>query len=248
MLKLGEAGVSALYLGDTKIKKAYLGSELVFEEKKANRLPEGYTEIKYIYPADYRATINTGQSLSTHNIEAVIEYSAVPTGTIAAYNYKIFEARRIFSNRYYYVVQCFTSKQKAASLSTANANTAFSDYYNSVGPKVTPIAGRKYTVKYIYSSSAGGAKVDVDGASAGIASYSTAPSSAGTVILGPGSSSNAAYIRYYSFRIVSSSGNYMVDLAPCIDPSGIVGMYDLRNNLFKGPVSTNYKWLAGPAV
>ncbi len=41
MLKLGETGVSALYLGDAKIKKAYLGSELVFEEKKPSRYGTG---------------------------------------------------------------------------------------------------------------------------------------------------------------------------------------------------------------
>ena len=144
-------------------------------------------------------------------------------------------------------MQVFAYSAKVANLSIANANTAFSDYSNSVGPKVKPVAGQRYTVKYIYSSSTGGAKVDVDGTSSNIASYSTAPSSAGTVILGPGGS-KATYIRYYSFRIVSSSGNYMVDLVPCIDPSGIVGMYDLRNNIFKGPVSASYKWAAGPAV
>ena len=245
MLKLGETGVSALYLGDAKIKKVYLGSELVFEEKKPSRLPAGYTEVEYIYPADYRATLNTGQTLGTYNVETVIAYSSIPGGTLVE-KYKIFEARRVASSRYY-VVQVFAYYAKVANLSIANANTSFSDYSNSVGPKVKPVAGQRYTVKYIYSSSTGGAKVDVDGTSSSIASYSTAPSSAGTVILGPGGS-KATYIRYYSFRIVSSSGNYMVDLVPCIDPSGIVGMYDLRNNIFKGPVSASYKWLAGPAV
>ena len=131
MLKLGETGVSALYLGDAKIKKVYLGSELVFEEKKPSRLPAGYTEVEYIYPADYRATLNTGQTLGTYNVETVIAYSSIPGGT-SVEKYKIFEARRVASSRYY-VVQVFAYYAKVANLSIANANTSFSDYSNNIG-------------------------------------------------------------------------------------------------------------------
>lgn len=48
MLKLGTQDISALYLGETKIKRAYLGESLVFEGSKPSRLPEGYTEVEYI--------------------------------------------------------------------------------------------------------------------------------------------------------------------------------------------------------
>ena len=48
MLKLRTQDISALYLGETKIKRAYLGETLVFEGSKPSRLPEGYTEVEYI--------------------------------------------------------------------------------------------------------------------------------------------------------------------------------------------------------
>ncbi len=49
MLKIGAQDITGLYVGETKIEKAYLGEELVFSaEKKPSRLPEGYTEVEYI--------------------------------------------------------------------------------------------------------------------------------------------------------------------------------------------------------
>lgn len=242
MLKLGETGISALRLGGTEIKKAYLGSDLVFEGEKTSRLPEGYTEVEYIYPADYRATINTKFSLKNYNVEVVIEYASIVNSS-----YKIFDARNVSSGKYY-VVQVSCSKVRPGFLKTANGNTAFSDY-GGVSPAITPETGKKYAITYTHSDEAGGAKIDIDGSSANIESYSTAPSPTGNVILGGGQSSLAMYIRYYSFRIFYGDGSIVFrDLVPCIDPSGAVGMYDLAYRSFYGPASASYKWLAGPAV
>ena len=74
MLKLGETGVSALYLGDAKIKKAYLGSELVFEEKKPSRLPAGYTEVSYLETdMNCRIPLNYAASFSKTRILYEVE-------------------------------------------------------------------------------------------------------------------------------------------------------------------------------
>ena len=57
MLKLGEQSIAALHLGDTKIVKAYLGEEVVFEAQKESLLPDGYTEIEYVaLPDNTRVT------------------------------------------------------------------------------------------------------------------------------------------------------------------------------------------------
>lgn len=62
MLKIGAQDITGMYVGGKKIKKAYLGEDLVFGGKNPSRLPDGYTELEYV---------------STDN------YTVIPTGIIA---------------------------------------------------------------------------------------------------------------------------------------------------------------------
>lgn len=50
MLKLGNQGIKALYVGGQKIAKAYVGEELVYKPpaKPSHNLPAEYTELEYI--------------------------------------------------------------------------------------------------------------------------------------------------------------------------------------------------------
>lgn len=67
MLKLGENGISKLFLGETRILKAYLGNTLVYSEGDApSILPEGYTRLEYIEnPLGNSAYFNTNVVTST---------------------------------------------------------------------------------------------------------------------------------------------------------------------------------------
>ncbi len=90
MLKLGEQSIAALHLGDTKIVKAYLGEEVVFEAQKESLLPDGYTEIEYVaLPDNTRVTnksyvpfINVPALSTAVSIELKMYTPAVSTSNV----------------------------------------------------------------------------------------------------------------------------------------------------------------------
>ena len=72
MLKMGAQNITGLYVGETKIKKAYLGEALIFSAgMNPSRLPEGYTEVKYIQIGE-NFEIDTGIKADFTNMRFVL--------------------------------------------------------------------------------------------------------------------------------------------------------------------------------
>lgn len=220
MIKMGTQGISALRLGTQRIKKAYLGEVLILGTEKApSRLPDGYTEVEYISFTGY-ASIATGVS---------------PSFSAGRY---VFDAEfGIFSQ---------------ASRVIGSASTTGSPVKNFY---ITTYGSAKIIYAYNYGSGTyanvgttrGRLLIDWDFLNGelhfGDTTISTTPVS--------GTTSKPVYFavpttggKMYSAQIYTS-GAIKRDFVPCIDPSDVVGMYDIVNGKFYVPTETAS---AGPAV
>lgn len=88
MSKIGTADIKGIMLGSTEIVKAYLGTDIVYQN--AAPAPEGYEWCEYIENTS-SAYINTGvKAKATHKFEAVVNLSErIVTGIFgAAYTHK----------------------------------------------------------------------------------------------------------------------------------------------------------------
>ncbi len=218
MIKLGDTGVSKLYLGDTAISRAYIGDELVFQEKKG-RLPAGYTEVEYIQNSNTSSYINTNKSINDSDF--TIEISAPQYEFSSITNY-------LFYTRDFYL-----TVYGADLTLRAGVGSSYKNY--SVGK----ISTGKITVTGSgYSVLANGVDVALSFANYGIGMIF--PSSFGSYLI----------IRIYSFKATNKNypthKDFNFDLIPCINPDGIVGLYDLTNAEFIGPTAGTY--IAGPAI
>jgi len=64
MIKLGDTGVSKLCLGDTEIKRAYVGENTILDnESSQSGLPRGYKQVEYIYVNDTKGVKVTPGSI-----------------------------------------------------------------------------------------------------------------------------------------------------------------------------------------
>lgn len=233
MLKLGETGVSALYLGDAKIKKAYLGSELVFEEKKPSRLPAGYTEVEYIQAATGTSgfVINTGIRANTV-FSAKFSVTQWPTTTTKKY---------LFYNMY-------STDQRYLAVDKTNIYA----YWSSNTSNMKTIA-HTTTVPFEINISVDGKRtstsLDVNGTK-GYANGSQNGKS--NLYLGGNSSTGASSLvgmRIHYVKLLSetnTTADYNAELIPCITPLGVAGLYDLRNK--KSYVPNTGSFTLGPAV
>lgn len=259
MLKLGETGVSALYLGDTKIKKAYLGNELVFEEKKTSRLPEGYTELEYIYPLNVLSQINTNTIAACAGVNVELDLY-LNSNTIGSYYFSFFKCTGVTSSKYYgYILGRLTTTNYAWFYA---GNSVTSDTVGRYSLGTDSSTGNK-DFKLLYSEQTNTAKkvwvngtqksVNNSGTVTTVFGLSTAKAYLGGQIYSSASHSlSAGLIRYKSVKISNTSypnnSSYNAELVPCKNPSGVVGMYDLVKGAFCQHVSATYKWGAGPEV
>lgn len=218
MLRFGDNKISALHIGTEKIKAAYVGSELVFAEKTlVSRLPAGYTEVEYIQNSNASSYINTKKSFN--NSDFTIELSLPNGPTIGRYVFKATGCELQVSS---YKTLTWLGDQNA---------------------KWYTIYGNPGTEKVIISGS--GKTIDANGT----VTTMVYANNANNIIFPESASYNSQIIRIYYFKgskASSSSTSYNFELIPCINPSGVVGLYDLTNEAFIAPTSGTF--IAGPAV
>lgn len=297
MLKLGEAGISALRLGGTEIQKAYLGETVVFDGSEPpvptytislaidpdgsgtvtgagtypagetitviaapgdgyafvgwqengevvsedvaysfsvtgdrtltavfaanSRLPVGYTEVEYIENATTSSYINTGKYLANSDFTLIF--------SVATLTANIF-------------IVDTTSTTSGLRLRVYNKNGTLRAWYGSTALLLSPqiSAGQKVTLE---GRSSNPGKLYLNGTENAINPNST------NILLPSDVSYTNQIIKYYYMAGTTSFGStasYNFELIPCINPSGTVGFYDIKNNVFIGPKSGSF--IAGPAV
>ncbi len=224
----------------------------VFTDTRGSRLPEGYTEVEYIAGA--------GGVVSAYR-----PYLTIPTTTGAV------ELKFAFS--------CSNQSQLNASLSfmlgknRSTATTAAAKawyafgasrgeieyYYGNNNNIVTSIAAVQ-DVKYDVDIHGANKILEVNGTVTALSAKSTWMSKEFDIFTVHNvnnsyhsiSSYVMQYVTLYYLQLLDENENLLRHLVPCIDSSGIVGMYDIVTDTFFGNKNTNTdsqnKFTAGPAV
>lgn len=225
MLKMGAQNITGLYVGETKIKKAYLGEALIFSAgMNPSRLPEGYTEVEYVeavYPRrdcfvmDIIPDSSSGRIVGEFNMEN-------PATTNDGYTF----GGRSPIGTFYMQVSAGKVRYK---LSGSSAVT-----------KSVNIIGRKVEISVDWKNKS----VVIDGNTYS-ASMSTSAMTAFYLFSYIYSAPYSGQGKIYSFKIYSDNilqGDYV----PCADPNGSIGLYNLITGVFI-PSRRSY-FAAGPAV
>ncbi|MCI8810394.1 MAG: hypothetical protein HFF84_09770 [Oscillibacter sp.] len=249
MITIGEGEISTLYLGDTKIKRAYVGNALVFEgEKKPSRLPEGYTELQYIGNPNLAYIQNFGMTssyLNSYKMELDIEImDDTEAGTICGtYNYAYYFPNSSSSTR----VQSAYSNSILYSLSSSSFTLQYSGSSTSTGgiksiklaAKIgrnkifVDSANRKFIVNEdegdMTASATPGTKSPVPCLFA--RNNVTQTATGGTVKTTYGN--GPVNIRFYSLKFYKPTGELYREYVPCRRESdGAVGLFLMETNGF----------------
>lgn len=233
MLKIGAQNITGLYIGETKIEKAYVGEDLVFSTaKKPSRLPEGYTEVEYIQNSDYKSYISPGKSVD-YDIDFTFVFSAPQPHASRDQAYIHYDN--------FFIRLMYSDKRLEWAVNKSGTWTYQAIYQNVA-------AGEKIAVKYSYDADTKVGTVDVNGVKTVV---NKRPSLATPSL--PSKIASQYYspiARFYYFKGVykrnPDSATYNFELIPCINPSRVVGFYDLKNNAFIPPAAGTF--IAGPAV
>lgn len=194
----------------------------VFEAVKTSRLPDGYTEVEYIH-SNSKCGINTGKrvKMNTTGLVMDIEADSYTSGTGMIF-YAPVTATPFFG----------LWRKSSTYLTKAIGN----------GPNAnitTNIANKRLIISYLKGV------LDVGGIkSTAITLTTTTKSNAYLFMSSSGDTSITA--KLYSAQMYE--GNALVrDWVPCIDPTGVVGLYDLvEGKFYKNSWSGSFT--AGPAV
>ena len=231
MLKLGTQDISALYLGETKIKRAYLGETLVFEGSKPSRLPEGYTEVEYVQ-TDGNIFINSGLKPAA-KMSMVMDVEKTESIPYSAY--------------LFYALSYTTSNGRKTyrALRLSFGGSSINGYMGSYTTGYDYTISKDNSLRRMDASfdyNTGRIAVDNDYYQFGIPSFFPT----NNIFLLGDSTASKTKAKLYSCKF-KTGDNLIRDFVPCINPSGVVGLYDLINGGFiKSGTSTSLT--AGPPV
>lgn len=247
MIRIDGKKVKKCFLGDEAIGKVYLGEDLIFQH--ISRLPAGYTELEYISNPNLGYIPNIGLSGTNPLANKKVEISIrlINTGT---------------SN---YIFGAYSSYQRNSS--ATNLSVELTLYYrpNNINTpaaagggsiSISDILNQKLDITLDYENLI----MSVDGKTpVTIKSpsnmYNNVPMSLFSYHLmsyvGASLRSNVyaspSNFEFYSLKI-SSGGEVLNEWVPCINPDGLVGIYDIVNGVFESSGDATKPLAAGPAV
>lgn len=255
MLKLGDQGIKALYVGGYKIAKAYVGEELVFKEpaKPSHNLPADYTELEYIQIGPSVTTAiqySWGSLYSDSELYVDFDVIAFPATSSTMYDS---EAQLLFAS----VVENQVLKNRMVCFPSISSNRPGVQYGSFASGTVTNSALKPITSNTSVPQSV---KLTVDypnkllknnGIAVGTLDSNNLYVGAfylGTKVTPSGNMGwKTACVRIKELKISSAkktSATYSKHWIPAKNASGYVGFYDIVNNSWKRiNVAT-----AGPAI
>lgn len=230
MLKMGAQNITGLYVGETKIKKAYLGEALIFSAgENPSRLPEGYTEVQYIVvPKDAYVNIPSTRLSKSCRIVRKIKLLSFDETAKAIQSFYGFGSS-IF---YFYIARVYGDEN---SIYYRVANYSKSGNVQIDSSKEIIIDANFPDKKLIIGENT----IDVP-ESSNVSYFSVFNTSKST--------SEEAPQNFYSLQFYKSD-ELTLDLVPCINPENTAGLYDLVSDAFYNNTSKiGTPFVAGPAV
>lgn len=222
MLKLGTQNVRGMYLGGQEVKRAYLGSELVFD---FGGLPSGYTALEYIQSSGTQY-INTGFK-ANGNTRLTVDIDILPTnpGVVG-----------VFGGRDGGLVNTFSFWEMAdTEFRMDYAVKAYTISTNTVGRKLIDQNKNVTTINGMeYSQSASTFQAKTPLTVFGINENNGIPDE------------RRVKAKLYSCQIYDN-GALVRNFVPCKSSTGAAGLYDMAGRKFYGNAGTG-AFAAGPAV
>ena len=239
MLKLGDSQICPVFLGESKIMKAFLGGRLVYEAKNPSGLPDGYTKVEYIQ-SDGNAYIQTDISTESSAFKTVMDVE--PTTSAAGYFFGV--SKQVYLNGALHFYYFYAKKEKASDcrvrfgldlqlighvdVDVSNKRTLITlDKLNSVG-KVDDLESEKFKATRSYETLS-------------LLSYKSMDRDGTVKYLSP------LAAKLYSCKCFGDGEDVLGDFIPCLNPSGVAGLYDqVGKTFYKSNGTKNFT--AGPAV
>lgn len=225
--------VTAALEGKEQSKNIEVADGYTAQFHLSSRLPEGYTEVRYIESTGTQY-INIGLTgFDMVSIETEIEHtfnSVSTTQYILGASYK-YSTSYYFWGFYLGSNGGITARYRKQYKELAKISPARKVTYKMLGPTKTYEAdGNSFTFSSDTASISNSTTLHLFG----LHEYS-------------GQTSYLASVRVYSFDIRLSDGSLYRQLVPCINPQGKAGLYDLVNNIFFANKGTG-EFVTGPAV
>lgn len=225
MINLGNNQISNIMLGETQVQKVYLGTNLVWEHTESGgdgRLPNGYTELDYI-----ASTIDGGQYIDLNimlydtlnkNYDIAMKFNAIGRGKGGGNNTQatIFGCQENTGSPW---PGTFIRMSNSNMVGRYIGGTAKDNTLGQLGNDIeltekTPPA--KNVTNYNNSN-----KTHTWGTSLFCIFNDQAKTALDRFI----------QAKLYYFKLFVE-GTLVRDMIPCINPSNVVGLYDLVNNVF----------------
>ena len=206
----------------------------LFEVNATSRLPVGYTEVEWIQANSNSSYINLGKALNSRST-LIIKFKIPETSGFYAINYTSYA---IYGNKFQ-ILKMANSTSLLMRLYSSSSTTSNSAYTLSRKVSSTDL-GKEFTIEISDKT------IVINGAGQTLSSYSLNSTS---LMIGSSVSSATIRVKFQYMKVThtsSTSAMYNFELIPCINPSGVVGLYDITNNEFIGPTAGSF--IAGPAV
>ncbi len=248
MLRIGTQKIAALYAGAAEIKKALVGNSVVFEANPGG-LPAGYSAVEYI---------QNGTS-STRSYMPYIKMPEKKTAVKFEIKFSSQQAAPTTDTKYYAVYGYNTLSSNGNVVRNANVFMHSGKVCWQYGTVTINLVDYSAGVIYDAVFEKDTKKIVVNGTSK-TATIGTNWRTANNYLFGANNTSNnskanenfAKATRVYALKMWDADGRLILDFVPCIDSSGVVGMYDVVGGEFYKNMNTSTNaanvFIAGPLV
>lgn len=205
-----------------------------FAEKPVSRLPEGYTEVAYIQSAG-SAYLSHGLYAAYYRIVMDIEPTELSSSTRYIFGGNTYNSSSKLDYYYYLSYNSGGILFRVGDSKTSNVTTATTD--------ATP---RRMRIDFDPSND----KISVNDEEKTLSQKSILGGSRPLYLLNCYKASTTPSpipAKLFSCQIYNSNGTLARDYVPCVNESGVAGVYDLVNNSFVASASTT-AFTPGPAI
>lgn len=249
MTKMGADAIKSIYVGNIPIKKAFVGTDLVFNGQKS-RLPEGYTELAYISNPNLGALTTIGSvynPVTKYRLEIKLRLNDLSK---AGRIYGAERSQTYVNGNYSYGGSYLAYSADSRSISMRSAKTGI-----PVNEEILDLVVDSSQSLFSING------VEGEFASSYIAAYG---GGTGSLLFGTRyenvykqnkpviSSGGTMDFNLYSFKAIDitggTAGQILSEYVPCVSPDDEVGIYDVAREIFQKSWVNGTVFVAGPAI
>ena len=239
MIKVGTTEVTNIHLAGWEVQRAYVGGDLVFQAQKPSRLPAGYTEVEYVESTN-------GQYITTPSgiVSSRLVIEVEPTKSFSGTTTQVFFGYCKYTSSVKVTYHTGLFRSSAGILGGVGSNNK----------QLKTLSTDKSLRRMTFEIDSANNRMILDGTATSITISSASKNLDMAInLLSEYASSTSAVAfaatpaKLYSYKGYDTSGNLTKEYIPCINPSGVAGLYDSVGKQFY-PSASSAAFIAGPAV